>query len=257
MKKITFFTTTLMLCLATNSLHAQTYSTGEVNLTPGQTAQIDITPSEVTLTMTGQDDRWLGLGFNATSMTAGTDAVIFDGTNLTDREIAGFSTPPLDASQDWSIVSNTTSGGTRTIVATRSLTGDGVDDYEFTAETGSIDLIYSNGNGPTFNLGYHGGGTTNRGMVPGNSITLSNDDFEQEPSFTISPNPARERMNIELNPRIQNARLQVYDVLGKRIIDRRISDIDASINVSSWNSGVYIVRLASGDSFETKRFVKQ
>jgi len=86
---------------------------------------------------------------------------------------------------------------------------------------------------------------------------LSVEDFVKGPSFTISPNPAREYMNIELNPRIQNATLQVYDVLGKQIIDKQISDIDSNVNVSNWNNGIYIVRVTSGDLSETKRFVKQ
>jgi hypothetical protein len=64
-------------------------------------------------------------------------------------------------------------------------------------------------------------------------------------------------MNINLNPRIGNARLQVYDVLGKRIMDKEISDINSSVNVSNWNNGIYIVRVISGDLSETKRFVKQ
>ncbi len=90
---------------------------------------------------------------------------------------------------------------------------------------------------------------------PSSSNTI--DRLEDKIAFTISPNPAKERLNIELNPKIRSARLQVFDVLGKRIVNKQISDINSNVNVSNWNNGIYIVRIISGDTSETKRFVKQ
>jgi len=86
---------------------------------------------------------------------------------------------------------------------------------------------------------------------------VNNIDKQGGHTFTISPNPAKERLNIELNHKIRSARLEVFNVLGKQIINKVISDIDSGIKVSGWNNGVYIVRVLSGDVSETKRFVKQ
>ena len=76
-------------------------------------------------------------------------------------------------------------------------------------------------------------------------------------SFAISPNPAKDRLNIELPMSIDNARLRVFDILGKQILSKEISGIEASVNVSSWNNGMYIVRISSDGFSHTKRFVKQ
>lgn len=75
--------------------------------------------------------------------------------------------------------------------------------------------------------------------------------------FDISPNPSKDRLNIELPSGIDLAQLQVFDVLGKQILNREISGMETSVNVSNWNNGIYVVRVISGDRSQTKRFVKQ
>jgi len=85
---------------------------------------------------------------------------------------------------------------------------------------------------------------------------LGVDEFGLD-KFTINPNPSSDQLNIELPSTIDYARLQVYDVLGKQIISKEISGIEANVNVSNWNNGIYIVRVTFGDSSQTKRFVKQ
>lgn len=76
--------------------------------------------------------------------------------------------------------------------------------------------------------------------------------------FTISPNPASLYLNVEIPNSIENATLRVYDLLGKKILDVEMSGIQTTaINVSKWNTGVYIVRVSSDDITQTKRFIKQ
>lgn len=256
MKKITFF---FILSLSLFGLSfAQSYTSGPITVATDYTVQfdVDVTNDLVTITLIGPDDVWLGVSPGTASGNSmgnlGDDAIIYHSAGLQDRNMpAGTGTPNLDAVQNLSLASNTTSGGLRTLVITRPIdTGDS-NDYVFPSTATTFPFLWALDNNLV--LDYHNGG---RGGALANMV-LSNNDFEKEPSFTISPNPARERMNIELNPRINDARVQVYDVLGKRIIDQNISDINSSIKVSNWNSGVYLVRLISGNSSETKRFVKQ
>ncbi len=75
--------------------------------------------------------------------------------------------------------------------------------------------------------------------------------------FTISPNPAKDHMNIELPRGLENARVQVFDVLGNILVNQTISGFAARMNVSNWNNGIYMVRLSSDGVSLTKRFIKQ
>ena len=63
------------------------------------TAKIDIS-TQVTLTLTGPAGRWFALGFNASSMTNGTDVVgVHSVSTLSafDCNLTGFSAPSTDA----------------------------------------------------------------------------------------------------------------------------------------------------------------
>ncbi|WCO00625.1 T9SS type A sorting domain-containing protein [Psychroserpens ponticola] len=89
------------------------------------------------------------------------------------------------------------------------------------------------------------------------STTLSTRDIETSNEFSISPNPATSKLNVFLPQHSNNATIAVYDVLGKRVFTTQIDALTASIDVSKWNSGVYLVRISTDNSTQTKRFVRQ
>ena len=81
-------------------------------------------------------------------------------------------------------------------------------------------------------------------------------DFQNK-DFSISPNPAKTRLNIILPSHMNNAKVAVFDVLGKQVYSGEISNLNSSINVSNWNSGVYLVKVTANDVTQTKRFIKE
>ena len=265
MKKITL--TLLSFILFIGILSSQTNSTGVINLssTTGleYTAQIDITATEVTLTLVGPADRWLGIGFGVSSMTSGEDVVLYTGgssTNtsgtLTDRTFNGIGVAPsLDpVTQNWSLITNdiTTQAGDRILVATRSL-NTGVDnDYVFSLTDTSINLVWARGNN-TLNLSNHTGG--NRGITS-SGFTLGVDDFNLR-EFKISPNPVSTSFDIELPDTVENANVEIYDVLGKQLFSGEISKLNSKIDVTEFSNGIYLVRVSNGKSSQTKRIIKQ
>jgi hypothetical protein len=167
---------------------AQTYTTGVVNLSStagfAMTAKIDIT-TQVTLTLTGPAGRWFALGFNASSMTNGTDVVGVHsaGTlNAFDCKLTGFAAPVTDAQQNWTITSDIVSAGTRTIIATRALNTGDANDYIFPSTPTFISLIWARSGSATFNYSNHGG--SNRG------ITSATFTFVAPPAPTAAPTGA-------------------------------------------------------------------
>lgn len=264
MKKITLILLGFSLLLF-NKSNSQTFSTGLVTFTTSPetySAQIDVTSNLVTLTLIGPANRWLGIGFGTDNMIAGEDVVIFDGTTLTDRhfgfpgqtagEVAQGIEPTIDSREDWSVVSNDVVGNVRTLVATRLPDTENIHDYVFSAAASSIQLVWAYSRFEDFVLQWHGG---NRGTTL-ESFTLSANSFQTK-DFSISPNPAKNRLNINLPNNMANASVAIYDLLGKKVYSGEISSLSSSINVSSWNSGVYLVKVTSNDVTQTKRFIKQ
>ena len=87
--------------------------------------------------------------------------------------------------------------------------------------------------------------------------SLSTPEFEANNSeFTISPNPSKDKLNIVL-PTNSEVKLEVFDVLGKRVYNGMISQLSSSIDVTNWRSGVYLVRVSNDQGTQTKRFIKQ
>lgn len=151
---------------------SQTYTTGVVTLsnTAGlaMTAKIDV-GTQVTLTLTGPAGRWFALGFNASSMTSGTDVVgVHSSGTLSafDCGLTGFSAPSTDAQQNWTISSDAVNAGVRTIVATRVLNTGDANDYIFPAVPTSVGLIWARSSSASFSYSYHG--STNRGITTAN-----------------------------------------------------------------------------------------
>ena len=259
MKKITFC---LILFLSFFSIQTfgQTYSTGLIQLStePGlrYSAQIDVTATEVTLTLVGPSDRWLGLGFDATSMTSDKDVVIFDGTNLTDRSFLYLgAVPPMDVEQDWTIQSNTVVDGTRTLEATRVLDTGNADDYVFSTSAYAINLVWAMAANSDFTVEFANYHFENKGIAM-ESFTLSQDEVAFG-EFSMFPNPSTSKLNI-LIPRLQDeAQMTVFDVLGKKIFSRTLKNNLNKIDISQWNSGVYLIKLSTQKHTETRRFVKR
>jgi len=75
--------------------------------------------------------------------------------------------------------------------------------------------------------------------------------------FMVSPNPATSILNVYLPKGYENAKLSVFDVLGKEIYRVELNSLHSTINIAKWNSGVYLVRIATETESQIKRFVKQ
>ena len=84
--------------------------------------------------------------------------------------------------------------------------------------------------------------------------TLGVEDFSLK-SFLIKPNPSSLNLNIELPNNITDAKVEVYDVLGKQIYNKEITK--TPIDITDWTRGVYLVRVSTSNATHTKRFVKQ
>ena len=254
MRKITLLFTIVLLNLSFCT--AQSWSTGTVPLDTDFSVKFDVDSGTglVTMTMIGPANRWLGVapGVSTGNMmgNAGDDAVVYNSIGLQDRNmLAGNGMPNLDASQDWNLVTNTPSGATRTIVATRAINTGDANDYVFPTSNGPIPLLWAKGGGLTF--GYHTGG---RGGAVAN-FTLGVDRFELA-NFSLSPNPSTSNFTITLPNKNNIATVEIYNMLGKQLLTKKLDVQSTDINTSNWNSGIYIIKITAGNFTQTKRFVK-
>jgi hypothetical protein len=234
----------LLLCLslAIGSLSFAQFTTGVVNLAGStRTIKIDTNPTTVTMTLTGNSARWLGVGFGGGSMATSTDMFIWNATANRDYTPSGAqSGPSADAagSQSWTISSDTVLGAIRTVVATRPLVSTG--DYTFLNDNSSITIIFAEGS--TTTLGYHGNN-------PHSSQTLTRtqlgvEDFSLR-SASIFPNPSKGDFSVRTKTFL--TKINIYNQTGAfvKTIDIKDASDNVEVSVKGLETGVYLIELVN------------
>ncbi|HBV16399.1 T9SS type A sorting domain-containing protein [Chryseobacterium carnipullorum] len=250
----------LVLSVALANLVWAQFSTGTVNLSTGMTVKINTNPTTVTMTLTGPDTSYLGVGFGGTGisggMGAGVDGFIYNSNSTSnsnlDYSFAGFMMPPVDAVQDWTMTSNTTSGGIRTIVATRSLAG-GAGDTVFTNTNSSINIFFAKGSSTS--LAYHGPGTSNRGYaVLTRGVLVTGEAVAESKKVVLYPNPAKEVVRFKNADKIKS--LDIYESTGRKV--RSLELTGDTITVSDLKSGSYYLEITLKDgSLTYEKLIKE
>lgn len=227
------------LVLAT-TVSAQ-FSSGVVTLgSTGMTVKLDTTPTTATITLTGDSNSMLGLGFGSSGMANGADGFIYNSTSSRDYTFGGFTAPSADPVQDWTQTSNTISGSTRTVVATRSLLG-GTGDFAIPNAAGTINIFYARTSGGQ-SIAYHG---ASRGYVSLNMVASLgiNDLLAESKKVSLYPNPARETVSFKNADRIKS--VDIYESTGRKV--KAVKFDGDNINIADLKSGNYYLEITLKD----------
>ncbi|SDQ81094.1 Por secretion system C-terminal sorting domain-containing protein [Chryseobacterium soldanellicola] len=244
----------LTLCLALASAVGAQFSSGVVNLsTTGMTIKLDTTPTLVTMTLTGSDNSFMGIGFGNSGMAAGADGFIYNSSANRDYTFNGIGiTPSADASQDWTVTSNTTSGGIRTVVATRSLNG-GSGDTAIPNAAGSIGIFYAKGNN-TLTLSNHTPPNRDYSTLTMTASLGTNDLALESKKVILYPNPAKETVNFKNADKIKS--IDVYESTGRKVKSVKVNG--ENISVSDLKSGSYYFEITLKDgSVSYEKLIKE
>jgi len=243
----------ILFLITSSSLFAQIFSTGTQTLSSGLTANINIDndTGTTTLTLAGPSNKWFGIGFGNSNMN-GTDIFMTDGSSILDAYSTSNGQPQADSSQesgDWTLVSNTVSSGTRTIVATRANDTGNSNDYTFSASAGSLTVIWAIGSSTEY--AYH---SVRGATALSVSLGISENNLL---SFEMYPNPVSDVLNIQLPTSTEKAEVSVFDYTGRLVSSKTISSNDTAIDVQKISKGIYMIRVAANNKIGVQRFIKK
>jgi hypothetical protein len=127
-----------------------------------------MTSTDITVTFTGPSDRWIALGFG--SFMNPTDVLIYSGgktgaTHAVDwfdyyNSTGNAAGVNKDATQNWTITSNTVTSGQRTVIATRALNTGDANDVALLYSAANLNVVWARGATASYTIANHG--TTNR-----------------------------------------------------------------------------------------------
>ncbi|WJJ95711.1 PKD domain-containing protein [Algibacter luteus] len=88
----------------------------------------------------------------------------------------------------------------------------------------------------------------------GEFASLSTKDFKIEGLATY-PNPTTDTWNISTKNQVINS-IEVFNILGKRVLDLRPNGLSAEVDASNLNSGIYITKITTELGTQTKKLIK-
>jgi len=89
--------------------------------------------------------------------------------------------------------------------------------------------------------------------------TVNNTEVDNNDFMSIYPNPASTEFIVSLNGNQSNLELEIYDVLGNKVINTLLTNETSTINIEQLSIGLYFVRLTDANSniIYTQRLVKE
>ncbi len=109
-------------------------------------------------------------------------------------------------------------------------------------------------NTPTDNMGY---GIPNFEMALSALMELGVEEQMQETLFALYPNPVSTELNISFPKNADRAQISLYNVLGNRILQREITALNNSLDVSGLPSGMYIASISSNNKTTSFKIIKE
>lgn len=76
-------------------------------------------------------------------------------------------------------------------------------------------------------------------------------------NLLVYPNPFSAQFNINYSTKNNNATLEVYNILGERILSQSIQQDVTTIDLSSQKKGIYFIRIVDGENLLTQKVIKQ
>lgn len=121
--------------------------------------------------------------------------------------------------------------------------------------SGTVDF---NPNTGTHNLTSNGGIDAFLHKMTQVSLRISEEanDYPDEASFILFPNPANHKINIQSNNNMEH--IEIFDALGKQVYNFNTvfkNENESEINVSSLKPGTYLVKLKSSNQVAAQRLV--
>ena len=97
--------------------------------------------------------------------------------------------------------------------------------------------------------------------IPDLSLALANGlslvEFQNENTkLKVYPNPVSNLLYVEIPSQYDTATVKLYDILGKKVLEKIVSSTQTKINVSNLSKGVYLAKIEANGLSITKKIIK-
>ena len=76
-------------------------------------------------------------------------------------------------------------------------------------------------------------------------------------NLSVFPNPANDKITIEISGKTNESNLAIVNIEGQELISQQVTEPKTTIDISTLPSGVYFVRLTNDKTIEVGKFMKK
>jgi subtilisin family serine protease len=88
-------------------------------------------------------------------------------------------------------------------------------------------------------------------------VSVGTRDESGSEFFSLYPNPAKDRLLIDMSADLENGRVDILDITGKVVMTLQVNQgRNMQIDVNQLNTGIYILRLSSDEFTASSKFIK-
>lgn len=243
-------------------LIAQIKTTGVVNLGSRMTIKIDknsIT-NVATFTITGPHDRWFAVSYRNTGGSLfNQDCIIVNSASeVKDSRFPGGAAAVIDPVQNITVISNTITGTTRTVVVERNFSTGDAADYTFTYSANGNDISWAIAPSATYNilLKHLNSSVLDRSFASLSYSTLGNESFNEKlESLTIYPNPVIDVLHLQNQNLLNISDIKIFNAYAQLIKELKLNSNDELfyINLSDLPSGFYFLEINNENDKSVKK----
>ena len=75
-------------------------------------------------------------------------------------------------------------------------------------------------------------------------------------NFEMFPNPASDKVRIQLPSGAENATVEFYDSLGRLALSKKVTRINNKMDVNALSKGIYVLKVFTADQIGSQKFIK-
>lgn len=84
---------------------------------------------------------------------------------------------------------------------------------------------------------------------------LSVEELETNTTLNIYPNPVQNELTIEIPSVYESVQVQLYNILGKKVLETTVTNTESKINVSVFANGIYLLKIDTNDLSKTIKLI--
>jgi hypothetical protein len=95
------------------------------------------------------------------------------------------------------------------------------------------------------------------GDILADSLFLAVHELKLKVDFKMYPNPVASVFTMEMDAKLKKANIQIFDINGRVLMEKQLSDIRTDIDISNFAKGMYFVKFVTDEGVRTGKLIKK